>query len=365
MNLDDLRAAGVYDPAAADADERRDLLELALEAGADLDEIRLAIDEGWLHGLPIRRAILGPGRRITVAEAGARAGLDAGTAERIWNALGLETLACSEDDVPVFEAYAVSFAAWGEAESLHLARVTANALAALADAEVALSRAALEAPLRARGGDSVAVSRVYRDFGRDVLPLLHAEVARVHAHHLSIAGRRYALWGIPATEQSTTELFVGFADLVGFTTLGNQLDAHQVDVLLRAFEARAHDAASGSTTRLVKLIGDEAMFVAGSADAALAIASALLDDPALPPMRVGIAAGEVVARAGDVFGPPVNLAARLVATASAGEILVDGGTAAAFGSMTSVRSTGPRSLPGFPEPIEVFVVSRASPHEPH
>lgn len=360
MNLDDLTAAGLYDPAAPDAAERRALLELAVAAGADLDEIRVAIEEKWLHAVPIQRAIVGPSARIAVGDAGGRAGLDAGTAQRLWSALGLEERECTEDDLPVFEAYAYSIAVWGETETLHLARTTASALAQLADAEVALARAAIEAPLRASGGDNVAVGRVYRDFGRDVLPRLHAAVTRVHAHHLSAAGRRYAVWGSPASEESTADVYVGFADLVGFTALGNELDAQQLDALLRTFEARAHDAATGTASRLVKLIGDEAMFVAGRAAAALAIAAALLDDPALPPMRVGIAAGRVVARAGDVFGMPVNLAARLVVTAAPGEIVVDAATAAALRDDAQVVARGSRWLPGFPEPVEVWTVSRSS-----
>jgi adenylate cyclase len=192
-----------------------------------------------------------------------------------------------------------------------------------------------------------------------VMPRLHAAVTRVHAHHLSAAGRRYAVWGSPPSEESTVEVCVGFADLVGYTEMGNRLGAAEVDAVLRAFEARAHDAATGTGRRLVKLIGDEAMFVAGTAADAVSIATALLDDPALGPMRVGIGSGQVVVRAGDVFGPPVNLAARLVAVAAAGEILVDGATAGALGGGGAAVAVGPRNLPGFSEPVEVYRVSRS------
>lgn len=360
MTIDDLQAAGLYDPTAPDAEERRVLLELAVTAGADLEEIRLAIAEGWLHAVPIQRAILGSSPRMSVAEAGGRAGIDEVAAGRLWSALGLEARACTEDDVAVFQAYAFAADLWGEAEELHLARVMASSLSRLADAEVTLTRAALEAPLRASGGDNTAVSRAMRDHGRDVLPGLHAAVTRVHSHHLYLAGRRYSLWGIAPSEASTSEVVVGFADLVGFTSLGNELDARQLDALLRTFEARAHDAATGRTTRLVKLIGDEAMFVAGSAIEALAIATELLEDDDLPPMRVGIASGPVVIRGGDVFGPPVNLAARLVAIAEPGEVLLDAVTAAACADDVPVDATGVRDLPGFPEPVEVFAISRSA-----
>ncbi|MFA5884494.1 MAG: adenylate/guanylate cyclase domain-containing protein [Acidimicrobiia bacterium] len=360
MNLDDLAAAGLYDPAAPDAAERRALLELALAAGADLDEIRLADEERWLHAVPVQRAILGGARRMSVAEAAGQAGLGPEVAARLWAALGLEERgrgACSEADVALFAWYARSIEIWGETETVHLARVTGAALASLADAEVSQVRAAIEAPLRAGGGDNIAVAERYAEIGREVLPGLQDTVLRVHAHHLSVAGRRYALWGLPPTEESTTELTVGFADLVGFTALGHLLKPAQVDALLRRFEERAHEASTGSKTRLVKLIGDEAMFVAGSATEGLAIATSLVSDPDLPPMRVGLASGEVVTRGGDVFGPPVNLAARLVATAAPGEILFDAATADSLDDPTAVVARGTRDLVGFPEPVAVFSVS--------
>ena len=179
-------------------------------------------------------------------------------------------------------------------------------------------RAALEAPLRSSGGDSVAVARLYGEIGTEVLPGLQKAVQQVHLHHLSTAGRRYSLWGNAPTAESTTDVVVGFADLVGFTAMGQTLEAKQIDTLLRTFEERAYAAATGRETRLVKFIGDEAMFVAGSATDAVAVAKALVDEPDLPPLRVGMAAGEVVVRGGDVFGGPVNLAARLVADRGAG-----------------------------------------------
>src|SRR4029077_8976655 len=121
-----------------------------------------------------------------------------------------------------------------------------------------------------------------------------------HRHHAIATGRRYTLWGAP-TEEATADVVVGFGDLVGFTALGNTLAPQQVDGLLRTFEARAVGTATTATTRVVKLIGDEVMYVAGNAHDALAIAHALLTAPALPDLRVGIAAGRVVTRAGDVF----------------------------------------------------------------
>ena len=83
-----------------------------------------------------------------------------------------------------------------------------------------------------------------------------------------------------------------------------------------------------------------------------------MDDPDLPPLRVGIAAGRVVTRGGDVFGAPVNLAARLVATARPGEILVDAVSGrTSDGARRGGRAARARATcPGSPDPVDVYSV---------
>jgi adenylate cyclase len=211
----------------------------------------------------------------------------------------------------------------------------------------------LEAPQRVEGADNVAVGEFMRDVTTQFIDVLERALARLHRHHIMASGRRYTIWG-PPTEEGTADVVVGFADLVGFTTLGQTLEPKQIDALLRTFEARAAGEATGASTRLVKLIGDEAMFVAKSTDDALAIAHALRRDPDVPPLRVGIAAGEVMTRGGDVFGAPVNLAARLVATAQPGEILVDAVAASRASDAIVLEPRGPRELPGFADPVDVY-----------
>ena len=74
---------------------------------------------------------------------------------------------------------------------------------------------------------------------------------------------------------------------------------------------------------------------------------------------MGLASGEVVIRGGDVFGVPVNRAARLVAIASPGEILLDAATAAGLTDPAAAVGVGARDLPGFPERVDVFAISRS------
>ena len=161
-----------------------------------------------------------------------------------------------------------------------------------------------------------------------VIPHLYPMIEAVHRHHLSQAAQRYSMWDSAPTLESTTFAIVGFADLVGFTALTQQFAATDLDELLLVFEQHVLDAIPPEGARLVKLIGDEAMFIAGSADQAAAIARTLVravhDDPRLPDVRIGLGAGEVLVRDGDVFGPIVNRAARLVSVAEPSTVLVDG-----------------------------------------
>ena len=356
LSFDDLVAEGLFDADAPDADMRRVLLERALAVGAGLDEIRHASEEGWLHVVPTRVAILGGAPSTTVEEVAARAGIGPDLAARLWDAARLTrrgTLECIDADVAIFEFYASLLPTFGEEETLQVARVHGAVLATAADDEVSRVRSVLEAPQRVEGADNVVVGDLMVQVTGQFIDLLERAVARLHRHHIMASGRRYTLWGAP-TEEGTADVVVGFADLVGFTALGQTLEPKQIDALLRTFEARAAGSATSASTRLVKLIGDEAMFVAKTTDEALDIARGLLDDPDLPPLRVGLAAGVVFTRGGDVFGAPVNLAARLVATAQPGEILVDAAAAERASDAITLEPRGPRDLPGFAEPVDVY-----------
>jgi len=335
---------------------------MAKEAGATDGEIRTAIAEGSLHVVPVQRGLIGGREELTIAQAAERVGLEPELAYRLWSALGFaadETATCSERDLPVFAYYRQLAELAGVEQCLQDAHTMGATLSQLADAEVAQIRAAMEAPLRAGGGGNLDVARLLLGL-LDVMPTLQAAIVAAHRRHVYVAGRRYSLWGVPPTEASTTDCVVGFADLVGFTPLGQQLDAPQLDQLLRTFEHRVSVVARSPMTRVVKLIGDEALFVSGTATEAVSIASALVHDPQLPTLRVGLASGEVVTRGGDVFGSVVNLAARLVTIAEPGQILTEAVTAGrlAGGSSVSVALLGTRVVSGFTQPVEVFAVGK-------
>jgi adenylate cyclase len=121
-------------------------------------------------------------------------------------------------------------------------------------------------------------------------------------------------------------LAVGFADMVGFTLLSQHLTDSELADVVRRFEELSHDIVTGLGGRVVKMIGDEVMFVVDSAaDAArigLDLADAYADDELLSDVRVGLALGPVLLREGDYFGTTVNLAHRIVNIGNPGTVLI-------------------------------------------
>ncbi len=183
-----------------------------------------------------------------------------------------------------------------------------------------------------------------------------------YVHRLQL---RAAVWrrSVLAAEPDIA-VAVGFADLAGYTALSAKLDAMELSELVGRWEAVAYDAVATSGARVVKTIGDEVMYV-GLTDEAVAASLALRDaalEAGLPPLRIGLAAGPVVSRDGDYFGPVVNLASRLSELAAPGEMLVPGTLhdelrAGPSGALRWV-SKGTRQVRSI-GPVEVFALERS------
>ncbi len=354
-----LEAAGLYDPSAHDAVERLELVTLSLEHGATYDEIRRAIAERRLHAVAAERVIIGGNERLTLDDAILRSGIDPALGLRVWRALGFvvpdaDDPLCTDADVEIFRFFELATTVFTTESAVALARTAGSSMARFADAAISGARAMLEAPLRSEGATSVDIARTFLGVAEDVVPQLYPMLETVHRRHLMDTGRRYSLWGVAPTEESTTEAVVGFADVVGFTALSQQLAPVEIDALVVGFEERALTVIARPGARLVKVIGDEVMFVAGDASDALDIARGLIADPELPDLRVGLAAGEVVSVEGDLYGSVVNLAARLVQLAAPGGIVADAETARRLGPSADLHEAGARSVAGFPDPIDVF-----------
>jgi class 3 adenylate cyclase len=157
-------------------------------------------------------------------------------------------------------------------------------------------------------------------------------------------------------ERSVFRYAVGFVDLVGFTEISGTMNSKELAVFIREFEGRAHDAVTAVGARVVKLIGDEVMFVATDPEAACLAGSALMHgfgdemDRVVP--RGGLAYGDVLVRGGDYYGSIVNLAARLVNEAVPQELLVTEELAQATENCEFLPA-GRRMVKGFAEPVTV------------
>jgi len=147
------------------------------------------------------------------------------------------------------------------------------------------------------------------------------------------------------------QVSIGFADLVGFTRLGENVDPAELGAVAERLEALAVEVAE-PPVRLIKTIGDAVMFESPETDALLSAALALVeaaetegDD--FPPLRAGLARGEALERAGDWFGRPVNLASRIADTARPGSLLVDAAVKEdAQEDLWRFSAAGKRSLKG-------------------
>ena len=362
MQPAELEALGLYDPTAPDAADRLSLLRLARQHGATLEEIRAAIDGSRLHALAAERVMLDRPPRLTLAGAAQAAAVDLDFATRVWRALGFvvpdgDAVVCTDADVESLAFYAALAVGVTEEVAVSQARVTGAAMSRAADSSIQMVRTGVEAPLRQEGGSDVELAGRFVDLASTMVPRIYPMFEAVHRRHLVEAARRYSLWGASATETSTTEAVVGFADLVGYTALNQQLTSGELGALIGTFEQRVLDAVSRPGARLVKVIGDEAMFVAGSAGDAAHVAGDLLGARDLPTMRIGIAGGTLLAREGDLFGPVVNLAARLERLAAPGQALLDAGTARQLGP-DRVTTHGWHAVAGFDAPVEVFALTR-------
>jgi adenylate cyclase len=146
----------------------------------------------------------------------------------------------------------------------------------------------------------------------------------VWRRHLQVAARREA--AREASDGDRDTKVVGFADLVGFTALSQQVDEHILASVVDRFESIAYDTVVTLGGRVVKMIGDEVMFVVddipSAVEIALTLSEAYSEDDQLSEVRVGMASGPVLEREADYYGPTVNLASRIVNIAFPGTVVV-------------------------------------------
>jgi adenylate cyclase len=313
----------------------------------------------------LEEALLGGALSYNRREVTELAGMSLEFGMRLWQALGFPT---PPDDVVAFTDADV--AALREVRELlanplvdedmvlHMARAVGQTMGRLASwlADVWIQRLT-DHPDLLREGEAVSEQAVAAALlaTRELRPVFERLLLHGWRRQLAADGIR-ALTNTAAAIADpvggTAQLAVGFADVVSFTRLSRQMDGDALATFVNRFETGTTEIIADLGGRVVKTLGDEVLFVAddvtAGAEIGLRIAERADVDPEFPRVRVGLAHGEIIQRLGDVFGTPVNLAARLTSAARPATVLADGGLVHLLGETDAYDAVPlrPRPLQG-------------------
>ena len=247
---------------------------------------------------------------------------------------------------------------------LQLVRVYGQALAQIADAEVKLFHLFVHEPLMREGVDGLEIAEEMEGLASQLLPLAAPIMEHVHQRWLQHFIEQDVVGHLEIEVDSDTEIgrlrvAIAFADLAGYTRLTEEAGEEEaLDIVERFVEAV--EETLPDTARVIKTIGDEVMVV-GSDPSALADWAVgfqqLQTERPLP--RIGIHQGLTLYRDGDYYGRAVNLAARVGARATGGEVLVTREVRDAAGRHLTFQPIGEVKLKGFGEATELFLATAA------
>ena len=360
----DFESEGLLDGVEGRAREARlELLRELADQGVPLDELRVAVEERRLAVLPVERSLSGSDERFNSAEVAERAGVDREFLEREWRALGM---ALSSEDAEIYSERDVEAAARvqrlldagiPEEGVLEIARLLGMTMSQLA----AANRRLIADAFMREGDTEYDVAHRFAAVAEEFLPLIGETLSYTLALHLREQIRHDAFdvaelsSGRPTAADEAT---VCFADMVGFTQLGETLDP----TALGAVTGRLGELAASVVeppVRLVKMIGDAAMVVgpepAPVVEAALALVEAAENEGEdFPLLRAGVASGQALARAGDWYGRPVNLASRVTAIARPASVLVTEPVREALADAYAWSFAGERRLKGIDDRVKLY-----------
>lgn len=343
--------------------------------GHTIEKIKLASDNGQLAIGPIENLLRSSGPRHSLKEAAQLSGVKPELIEEIYTTMGLGALsmeAISDEDLEMMRyAASVLDAGFPLPAFLQLMRVYGQVIAQIADAEVRLIHLYVHEPLMRAGVPSVEIAEEMEDLAREVFPFAAPFMNYLHGRLLShfveqdMIGHMEADLDGGVLEEGRLRVAIAFADLAGYARLtverGDEAAVSTVEGFVRAAaQSLPLDA------RVIKTLGDEVMVV-GPDPAALTVWAVELQartEPGEPPPRIGVHFGEALYRDGDYYGRDVNQAARVVARAGGGEVLVTRPVVELASSVDGLEfiRIGEVRLKGFSEATELFVASmRKSP----
>src|SRR5262245_54569373 len=306
------------------------LLQELADQGVPLEELTQAVEEDRLVLLPVERVFEEGQEQFTAAEIAKGARLEPGFLVRLLQALGVpippeDDRVYGKADLEAAKRAKLFLDAGLPAEGvLETSRMIGISMANLADANVDLVGEVFTEP----GVDERELAIRYAEAARTMVPLLGETLLHAYRIHLRERIRQAVITEAELAAgrvSGTDEMTIAFADLVGFTRLGESLEIEEIgDLTGRLFEL-ATDAAR-PPVRLVKMIGDAAMFASPASAPLLDAVVGLVDSAGtdeIPPLRAGVARGQALGRGGDWYGRPVNLAARITNFARPESVVVD------------------------------------------
>ena len=303
---------------------------LLLELGCSDEEIDRAVEDDMLDLLVVDHLLVPTGHRLTQSEVAGRTDISLDESKRFWRALGFLDV---DDDEPAFTDMDIEAVQLFQAlvalgivdldSAVQMARVIGSSMARIAEAETAPGTT----PILMSTGDSVLDADEFARQAEASIPAMARLLEYVWRRHLQAATRRAMLHRTRGVDEGVRPVMaVGFADMVGFTVLSQHLGDEELAAVVARFEELAHDTVVALGGRVVKMIGDEVMFVVqsatGAAQIGLSLAEAYASDDLLSDVRVALAVGPVLVKDGDFYGPVVNLASRLVNVARPGTVLI-------------------------------------------
>jgi adenylate cyclase len=322
----DYESAGLLEGLEGDDRGARErLLDRLVDEGFTLEELDAAVREDRLPLLLVERVL---GGRYSAKQLEERTGLEAAQMLRIRRLLGLpeaspDDLVFGEEEVAAAQSTRLFLdVGLGEDSIAEITRVLGEGMSRLA----ATTAAAFVDAFLEPGDSEDDVAQRFASVAEELIPAIDPVLIAAYKQHLAEAVRR----GILSRAERETgeagraqEITVCFVDMVGFTRLGAQIEAEELGSLASKLAELANHVTE-PPVRLVKTIGDAAMFVSPEPGPLVSVALSLMEAVEaadLPSLRAGVAFGPALQRAGDFYGHAVNLASRVTGEARPGSVL--------------------------------------------
>jgi class 3 adenylate cyclase/YHS domain-containing protein len=355
--------------------ERVRLIQYSGRRGIDAETITAASSsEGDMLGRYVENLKLGRGRPATATysldEASEKARLDRGLFERLWVASGLldQTFA-DDEDIDAIRCFADAIdLGMPEDAMLQIARVSADALGKVAEANSRLFHYYVHERLRAEGLTGAELVTATKTVSQPLTGFIEPSISYFHRKAWARALREDFVVHLaeccpPSDADAPGSLVVTvlFVDLASFTALTEAMGDVVAAEVVERFSGLVRDSANRWNGKVVKQIGDEFMVVFSDARDALhcglEIEAHCSDQPNFPAVRLGAHTGPVLYRQADYVGATVNLAARVASVARPHQFLVTAAVCQQAEDLDrSFAPVGRQSLKGISDEIDLFEV---------